>query len=206
MTVQTLSLVPPMIGRLTRRGNRAHETDRQTSPAQGTPSSRQASMSVVRPPPIPYQPIAPSTSILLGLHYRITILTDGLIRYEWSEDGKFEDRPSTFAINRNLPTPKFELIEKENLIKVITDRFELEYDRKPFSPNGFTVVLRENGECRGRPRLMGVAARFYNKMWRYGLPVQSNLGGTARTLDFYDGPVPLQPGVLSRVHRFFGLD
>jgi alpha-glucosidase (family GH31 glycosyl hydrolase) len=32
--------------------------------------------------------------------------------------------------------------------------------------------------------------------WRFGLPT-GNLGGTARTLDGADGPVPLEPGVLS---------
>lgn len=93
-----------------------------------------------------YQPIAPDSSILLGPKYRLTILTDGLIRYEWSEDGTFEDRSSTLAINRNLPTPKYELIQRDDQIRVITDRFELEYDQKPFSPGGFNVTLREDCE------------------------------------------------------------
>lgn len=98
--------------------------------------------------PRQHQPIAPSSSILLGPNYRITILTDGLIRYEWSDDGKFEDRASTFAINRNLPTPKFELIEREDHLSVITDRFQLYYNRKDFSPSGLVVVLRTNGESK----------------------------------------------------------
>ena len=95
--------------------------------------------------PTQYHPLAPSTSILLGSHYRLTILSSGLIRYEWSPDGKFEDRASTFAIDRNLPTPNFELIERNDRIEVITDRLQLEYDRKAFSPSGFSVILRENG-------------------------------------------------------------
>ncbi len=93
-----------------------------------------------------HQAIAPPSSIILGPNYRLTILTDGLLRYEWSEDGKFEDRASTFAVNRNLPTPKYELIEREDRMEVITDRYQLEYDRKVFSPGGFKVVLREDCE------------------------------------------------------------
>ena len=95
---------------------------------------------------IPLNPISRCSSILQGDHYRLTILTEGLIRYEWSDDGVFEDRSSTFAINRNLPTPKFEKIESEGSLEVLTSLFHLEYDKKPFSPSGLTVLLRKRCE------------------------------------------------------------
>ena len=114
------------------------------------PHRTSATMSMPRQ----HQPVAPKTSQVVGPNYRLTILTDGLIRYEWSEDGEFEDRASTFALKRNLPTPKFELIETEERIEIITSRFSLDYDKKAFSPSGFTVVIRADGESFELPGAM----------------------------------------------------
>ena len=50
----------------------------------------------------PTDPIANKDSVVSGPNYRFTVLTDRVIRYEWAEDGQFEDRASTFAINRNF--------------------------------------------------------------------------------------------------------
>lgn len=46
------------------------------------------------------RPVAHPDAIVAGDKYRFTVLTDGLLRFEWAEDGRFEDRASTFAINR----------------------------------------------------------------------------------------------------------
>ena len=91
-------------------------------------------------------PVAPQASVVQGDKWRITILTDGLLRVEWSEDGQFEDRASMFAVNRDLPTPKFEVVERDEQIEIITDRVHVEYNRKQFSPSGLMATLRANGE------------------------------------------------------------
>ncbi len=39
----------------------------------------------------------PTGGVITGEHYRITVLDDGLVRLEYAEDGRFEDRASTFA-------------------------------------------------------------------------------------------------------------
>ncbi|MDD9206060.1 glycoside hydrolase family 31 protein, partial [Georgenia sp. 10Sc9-8] len=65
------------------------------------------------------------------------------------------------------------------------------YDKGPFTPSGLSVTMRGRVQDTHRTR------------WRYGDPVQdpsgrlSNLGGTARTLDDVDGPIELEPGLLS---------
>ena len=66
--------------------------------------------------------------------WRITVLTDGLVRLEWSEDGVFEDRASTFAVHRDLPVPDFRVIGRRRALEIVTDRLHLVYDRRPFSP------------------------------------------------------------------------
>ncbi len=130
------------------------------------------------------RPVAHPDAVLRGPDYRITVLADGLVRLEHSADGVFEDRPSTLARVRELPVPEFRVFERGDLLEVVTSRFRLTYDRKPFSTAGLSVAV-----------LGGVSA--YHSVWRYGEPADG-LGGTARTLDEADGAVPLGPGVASR--------
>jgi alpha-glucosidase (family GH31 glycosyl hydrolase) len=117
-------------------------------------------------------------------HFRLTILTDGLLRYEWAPDGQFEDRPSTFAVTRDLPVPEYRVKDTSHRLEIITARFHLTYDKRPFSPSGFSVLVKGYYNC-------------HASVWRYGEETP-NLGGTARTLDDADGRVPLGPGVISR--------
>ncbi|MCJ1443663.1 MAG: hypothetical protein MMC23_004163 [Stictis urceolatum] len=133
----------------------------------------------------PTDPIARKDAIVEGEQYRFTILKDGLVRCEWAEDGQFEDRASTFAINRSFDCPQYRLAETDDTIDITTDRFQLTYDKKRFSASGLTVnVLGKVVQWGGR--------------WRYG-DYSSSLGGTARTLDNVDGRCELGPGVISRV-------
>lgn len=119
-----------------------------------------------------------------GDRFRITVLTDGLLRLEYADDGVFEDRPSTFAQHRELPVPDFRVIDRGAVLEVVTGRLRLTYDRGPFSTAGLQVEV-----------LGGLSA--YHSVWRYGEPADG-LGGTARTLDFADGAVPVDGGVISR--------
>ncbi|KAM0326338.1 hypothetical protein ACHAQA_006938 [Verticillium albo-atrum] len=118
-----------------------------------------------------------------GPNYRFTILTDGLLRYEWAPDGLFEDRASTFAINRDLPVPKFTITESD-VLEITTSRFHLTYDKNGFSPSGFLVDLRGKHN-------------YWETQWRFG-DSDKSLGGTARTLDNIDGRISLGPGVLAK--------
>ncbi len=129
-------------------------------------------------------PVADAAAQVRGDHWRITVLTAGVVRVEWSADGGFEDRASTFAMHRALPVPAFTVLDGARALEVITDRFHLTYDRGPFSPAGLTV------QARG-----GVSN--HQSQWRYGEPM-TNLGGTARTLDEADGRIPLDTGVIAR--------
>jgi len=114
--------------------------------------------------------VAHPDAVVEGDRWRITVLTAGLLRLEWADDGVFEDRASTFAINRELPVPEFELTEGEAALELVTDRLRLAYDRGPFSPAGLSVTVRGN-------------VSNYRGVWRYGEPALGDLGGTTRTLD-----------------------
>jgi alpha-glucosidase (family GH31 glycosyl hydrolase) len=74
--------------------------------------------------------------------------------------------------------------EHNSILEIVTSKFHLTYDRQPFHPSGFSVVVKGFFGC-------------HASVWRYG-EVCSNLGGTARTLDEADGRIPVGPGVISR--------
>ena len=94
------------------------------------------------PPKLDSRPVAHPEAVISGAGYRITVLTDGLLRLEWSDDGAFEDRASSFAIHRELPVPSFRVVESDTHLEVITDRVHLTYDRKSFSANGLFAQAR----------------------------------------------------------------
>ncbi|KAK3312270.1 glycoside hydrolase family 31 protein [Apodospora peruviana] len=114
-----------------------------------------------------------------GSKYRFSILGDKLLRYEWSEDGAFEDRASTFAIFRNFDAPDFKVVDTANSLEISNDFFHLLYDKKEFSSPGLSVKVGDD-------------------VWHYDGKSYGDLGGTARTLDGADGRIPLDPGVISR--------
>ncbi len=129
-------------------------------------------------------PVADPQGVVAGPGYRFTVLTDGLIRMEWSQDGRFEDRASSFAVRRRLAVPEFRVHETEGQLEIVTARMRLRYDRQPFSSSGLSATV-----------LGGLTN--YRSVWHYGDDLRT-LGGTARTLDEADGPIPLEPGVTSR--------
>lgn len=148
-------------------------------------------------------PDSAAASLLQGEHYRLTPLTPRVIRLEWSPSGHFEDRPTTFALNRELSAFDYQVLPTDTGLRIITDYFVLDYDRGPFTTNGLSAKVRG-------------AISDYHSVWRYkqdlSLPshrrlakighpfpeLDGNMGGAARTLDVADGPVDLEPGVVSQ--------
>ena len=53
--------------------------------------------------------------IVFGNNYRFSVLTERLIRLEYSPSGKFEDRASELVINRNFPKPNFTYQKKKGM-------------------------------------------------------------------------------------------
>ena len=55
---------------------------------------------------LPARPEAKEANVVKGDKYRITVLTEGLLRLEYSEDGVFEDRATQTVLNRDFePIP-----------------------------------------------------------------------------------------------------
>ena len=104
---------------------------------------------------------------------RFTVLTPQMIRMEWSEDGKFEDRATLTFVNRKLEVPQFKVRQSKSKLTITTSNVTLTYIKgAKFSPENLKAEILVNGE---------------KVVWHYGDVDTQNLMGTTRTLDGYYG-------------------
>ncbi|VWX38805.1 Alpha-xylosidase [Exiguobacterium oxidotolerans] len=130
------------------------------------------------------KPLARPEAIIQGDHYRFTILTSRMIRMEYAEDGRFEDRPTQTVWNRDFPVPSFRIVEDDTELQIITEHVHLHYTKGPFAENTLYVDV------------LGNFSTYYSR-YTFGGPLRT-LKGTARTLDHADGEIPLEEGIISR--------
>lgn len=136
---------------------------------------------------MPHNPHADPAAIVISRcgRARFTMLTERLVRLQWSGHARFEDRASQAFINRRLPVPAFRVERSGVNLRIITDRLSLHFreDGKAFHARN----LRIDG---------GVADRPFS--WSPGDEPRGNLGGTIRTLDNVNGRCGVEPGIMSR--------
>ena len=128
-------------------------------------------------------PLANPENVIKGDKYRITVLTEQLLRLEYSEDGEFIDAASQTVVNRDFPAVEFSVKDTGDELELRTKYLQLNYNKKAFSANGLSCKTTAVG-------ISSVPA------WHYGDPTQ-DLGGTARTLDQVNGACELEPGIMS---------
>lgn len=77
-----------------------------------------------------------SRCILKGNKYRITILSENLVRVEYNEMGAFFDGPSQLVVNRKFHLPNISVKQDDKYLEVKTDNFMLHYTKEnPFKNN-----------------------------------------------------------------------
>jgi hypothetical protein len=143
----------------------------------------------------PNDPVADSKAVFVAGHTRFTFLTPHLVRMEWSEDGKFEDRASMVFINRKLPPPSAVLAS-------ITGPPDSPVSIGPMKePGGWkTRLAYKSGSGPFSPDNLSVSCEIPGQKitWHPGMEDKGNLLGTTRTLDGIRGATELDPGLLSR--------
>ena len=127
---------------------------------------------------------AEDAAIIQGEKYRFTVLTEEMIRLEYCEDGKFEDRATQCVIDRKFKVPEYQVIDNEESLEIITDKIHLVYNKQKFTDYGLSVQVRGN-------------ISVYHSIWHFGEEA-TDLRGTARTLDEADGAIELEHGIISR--------
>ena len=125
---------------------------------------------------------------------RFTVLTPQMIRMEWSEDGKFEDRATLTFVNRKLDVPQFKVKQSKSKLTITTSHVTLTYKKgAKFSAENLSAEILVAGK---------------KVVWHYGDVDTQNLMGTTRTLDGYyalnhpknrkNKLSPMETGLLSR--------
>lgn len=134
------------------------------------------------------RPCSVKENIVQGDCYRITLLTEGLVRLEYDKDGIYEDRATQFAFFRDFPKTNFRVLRTEDGIEIHTSRIHLRYNEKEFSSSGLSIQVKGNLSA-------------YHSIWHYGEnehpDFMPKLEGTARTLDGANGEIPLESGIIS---------
>lgn len=111
-----------------------------------------------------------------GEKYRITILSERLLRLEYNENGLFEDRPTEIVLNRNFESPKFVVKEDKKYIEIKTSYFTLFYTKnKPFTGN----LLNPTSHLK-------VDVVNSEKFWYYKHPEIRNYGSPVSMLSIPD--------------------
>ncbi len=108
-----------------------------------------------------------------GTKYRITIITDRLVRFEYSENGSFEDRPTEFAKNRRFGGPQIEKSEDDKTLVLRTKYFQIKYVKEK-NYVGTKLAPDEN---------LLVTIRDTDKVWFFEHAEARNYKGTKTSLD-----------------------
>lgn len=125
--------------------------------------------------------------MITGDKYRITILSDILIRLEYSETGTFENRPTELIKFRNFSMPKFMRKEDSQFLVITTSYFKLEYTKnKPF------VGSKVNPDQNLKISLINT-----DKFWYFNHPEARNFKGSSFSLDNADGNASYEKGLYS---------
>ncbi len=128
------------------------------------------------------RPLALKQNILSGSKYRFTVLTESLIRMEYSQDGVFEDRASQTVFFRDFPKVNFKAFVNDGVLTIETENLLLTYrENSIFSQDTLSIKLKTEPAS----------------IWNFGDDLE-DLYGTARTLDEASGSIPLGRGVCSR--------
>ena len=75
-----------------------------------------------------YDPNPSSESLVVASDkkFRAQVLTEDLFRFEYSETGEFENRPTLTFLNRNLTdVPKFSHFEQDGKLVILTSNFNI---------------------------------------------------------------------------------
>ena len=128
-----------------------------------------------------------SKNIIQGRNYRITLLSERLVRLEYSKNGVFEDHKTSLVVNRNFPKVSFFRDTTETILQVKTSYFTLTYVmEKPIVPSKMMATSN-----------LKISLNGTDKEWYPGHVEARNFGGLNYSLDDFNGKLKLDKGLYS---------
>lgn len=126
-------------------------------------------------------------AIKQGHKYRFTILTERLIRLEYSEAGVFNDYATQLVTNRDFSVPEFTVNEDINYLEIETSYFKLSYAKEQFF-SGTKLNSLKN---------LKVDLKGTGNIWHYEHPEARNYFGSNMTLNDLKASEPINKGMFS---------
>ncbi len=116
-------------------------------------------------------------AIYKGTNYRITVITERVVRLEFSPKGEFVDAPTQLIKARSLGYPEFKVNQDTNFIEITTKYFRLMYTkRQPF------VGTKMDPAKNLRITLMAREPER-QRDWYYNHPEARNMNGNLVSID-----------------------
>ncbi len=124
------------------------------------------------------KPMACCENIIEFGCFRITVLTESLIRLEYSTEKKYVDLPSQIVWNRAFPKVIYEVQKVQDTLVIHTPKVK--------------IIGKNNGAAKTDIELI-----YENQSWHIG-EIPKTWKGTIRTLDGVDGKISLEDGVIGK--------
>lgn len=126
-------------------------------------------------------------AIIRGQKYRFTVLTERLIRLEYSPTGVFNDFATQFASFRDFDVPKFSKKEDNSYLELETNYFKLYYSKEePFYGGSFNPTKN-----------LKVSLKNSDVLWHYGHPEAKNYYGSNISAEVSKNENPCNRGLFS---------
>ena len=131
--------------------------------------------------------VSDTKMVFKGVNYRITVLSERLIRFEYSRDGEFYDGATELVHNRNFEAPKIRSEQDETFLVITTKYFMLQYAKeKPFKGPSFAP------DSNLKVKLVNT-----DKFWYLGHPEARNYKGSAFSIEDFGSETSLSNGLYS---------
>lgn len=113
-----------------------------------------------------------SVNIVQGQRYRISILTERLIRLEYNSEGKFNDLETELVTFRNFENVHFQKREDNAFLEITTNYFKLEYSKEmPFKGTSMNPIKN-----------LKISLNGTDRFWYYDHPEVRNYFGSNNVL------------------------
>ena len=77
--------------------------------------------------------VSDKKAVVLGSNFRISVISERIIRLEFCQTGQFNDRPTQLVKKRNIGIPDFSVRQDANIVEISTKYFALSYIKcQPF--------------------------------------------------------------------------
>ena len=109
---------------------------------------------------------------------RFTVISEGTVRLEYAPDGQFTDNKSFMAVVRTYEPADYQ-VKQGTWIEITTPVLKLRYKKGSGEFTDQNLTITSASKKKGT----------FQFAWKPGMKQQSNLKGTFRTLDGYDGDI-----------------